>query len=81
MACTWFPHYVAAGNVIASRGCCSQQNRSLPVTLRLTLLLACLAIAACKAETGPPSNSQLPNGAPHAALQPGSSDFHATQNG
>ena len=49
--------------------------------MRMALLLACLAVAACSAESGPPDNSQLPRGAPQSWLQPGPSQFHPTRFG
>lgn len=38
--------------------------------LRLTILLACLAVAACGLETGPPDNEKVPHGAPMSSLPP-----------
>jgi hypothetical protein len=51
------------------------------MALRLSLLLACLAVAACSLETGPPSNPQVPQNAPRSSLQPGATDFHPVLNG
>jgi hypothetical protein len=33
------------------------------------MMIACLAVAACSLETGPPDNSNLPHGAPNSSLQ------------
>ena len=51
------------------------------MALRLALLLACLAVAACSLETGPPDNTQVPQGAPRSSLQPGPTNFHPVLNG
>ena len=40
------------------------------MTLRLAILLACLAVSACGLETGPPDNTKVPRGAPMSSLQP-----------